>query len=102
MPRVALVLLALLLVATAVGVPVGSAQTEQPDLTELWGRYPLEPPEEGPRDVGGREEDGSTAGPPPEPPGRAGLFPLALLFLVLALDVVAVAWVVRQGVVGLR
>jgi hypothetical protein len=101
-PRVALFLLALLLVATAVGVPVGSAQTQQPDLNELWERYPLDAPEEGPRAVGGQEEDGSTAGPPPEPPDRAGPLPLALLFLALALVVVGTVGAARQAVLGVR
>jgi hypothetical protein len=102
MTRAALVLLAFSLVVTALGVPVASGQTQEPDLNELWQRYPLDPPEEGPRDVGGREERGSTAGPPPESPGRAGPFPLVLLFLALALTVVGVAGAVRQAVLALR
>lgn len=101
-PRVTLFLLAVLLVATAVGAPVGLAQTRQPDLSELWERYPLDAPEEGPRAVREQEEGGSTAGPPPESPGRAGPFPLALLFLALALAAVGVAGAVRHVVVGLR
>jgi hypothetical protein len=99
--RALFLLLVLSLVAT-IGVAESSAQAQRGDLNELWESYPLDPPQEGPREVGAREEKGSTAGPPPEPPGRAGPFPLALLFLSLALAVVGIAGAVYQAVVGMR
>jgi hypothetical protein len=101
-PRALFTVVALLLAATAFGVSEGSAQTQDGNLNELWERYPLDAPEEGPRAVGAREEDGSTAGPPPEPPDRAGPFPHALLFLALGLAVVGVAGAVRQTLLVLR
>jgi hypothetical protein len=102
LPRALFLLLVLSLVASVVGVAESSAQTQRGDLSELWERYPLDPPQEGPRAVGEREEHGSTAGPPPEPPGRAGPFPLTLLFVSFALAVVGIAGAVHQAVVGLR
>jgi hypothetical protein len=103
LPRAFFLLLVLSLVATVVGVAESSAQTQRGDFSELWERYPLDPPpQEGPRAVGEREEHGSTPGPPPEARGRAGPFPLALLFLSFALAVLGIAGAVHQAVVGLR
>lgn len=96
-----------LLVGTAVSLPVASAQTQQPDLDELWEQYPLETPEggpgaDGPRAVDVREETGSTGGPPPDPPTRAGPLPLAVLLLALWLAALGIAGAAHHLVVGLR
>jgi hypothetical protein len=100
--RALFLLLVLSLVGTVVGVAESSAQTQRGDLSELWERYPLDPPQEGHRPAGEREEGGSIPGPPADPPGRAGPVPLALLFLSFALAVVGIAGAVYQVVVGLR
>lgn len=95
--RAALLVLPLVALATLASTPTGLAQSRQGDLSEFWNEYPLDLRVEGPRPVGAREEKGSTAGPPPaaEP---AGPFPLALLFLALALAVLGIAGGAVQGI----
>jgi hypothetical protein len=101
-PRALFIVIGLLVLATLAFAPAGTAQSRQGDLSDLWKEYPLDPRPAETRSVGGREEPGSTAGPPPPPAKQAGPFPLALLFLALALAVVGVAGGARQGVVRLR
>jgi hypothetical protein len=94
--------LGLLVLATLASAPAGPAQTRQEDLSDLWKQYPLDPRPAETRSVGGREEPGSTAGPPPPAAKPAGPLPQALLFLAMALAVVGVVGGARQGVVRLR
>ena len=82
--------------------PAVVAQSRQGELDELWREYPLENPSEGPRHLGGREERGSTAGPPPKAADSAGPIPLALLFLAFALAVVGLAGGALRGIAALR
>jgi hypothetical protein len=100
--RAACLVLPLVVLATLVSAPTGHAQSRQGDLSELWKEHPLDPRVEGPRPVGAREERGSTAGPPPSAAKPAGSFPLALLFLALALAVVGIAGGAVQGIGRLR
>jgi hypothetical protein len=94
--------LALLVLAMLASAPAGPAQSRQGDLSDVWREYPLDPRPEESRPVGAHEERGSTAGPPPRPAEPVGRFPLALLFLALALAVVGVAGGARQAVASLR
>jgi hypothetical protein len=94
--------LALLVLGPLTSTAAGQAQSDQEDLSELWREYPLDPAPEEPRSVGAREERGSTAGPPPSPARPAGPFPLALLFLALALAVLGVAGGALKGLGRLR
>jgi hypothetical protein len=94
--------LALVAVGALTSAAAGQAPSEQGDLSQLWRVYPLDPAPEEPRSVGAREERGSTAGPPPSPAKPAGPFPLALLFLALALAVLGVAGGALKGLGRLR
>lgn len=99
-----ILLFALLLAAISHGAPTATAQTpdQQNDLTDLWERYPLDAPDEGPRPLGTGEEGGSKAAPPADEPEPGGAFALSLLFLAMGLAVVGVAGGVYQGVSALR
>jgi hypothetical protein len=94
--------LALLVLGALTSAAAGQAPSEQGDLSELWREHPLDPAPEEPRSVGAPEERGSTAGPPPSPAKPAGPFPLALLFLALALAVLGVAGGALKGLGRLR
>ncbi len=102
--RALCVLLAVPALAGAVAIVPASAQSQAPDLGELWQRYPLEAPPPEQRSVGVREENGSLAGPPPADEAEpAGPLPeLAFLFLALALAVVGLTGGARQGLGWLR
>jgi hypothetical protein len=95
-------MLALLVLGALTSAAAGQAPSEQGDLSELWREHPLDPAPEEPRSVGAPEERGSTAGPPPSPAKPAGPFPLALLFLALALAVLGVAGGALKGLGRLR
>ena len=100
--RGVLVLLAAFALAALASPPAVGAQSRQGELDELWREYPLENPAENPRQLGGREERGSTAGPPPKAADSAGPIPLALLFLAFALAVVGLAGGALRGIAALR
>jgi hypothetical protein len=100
--RSALLLLPALALAALASPPAAVAQTRQGELHELWREYPLENRVDGSRQLGGREERGSTAGPPPKAAESAGPIPLALLFLAFALAVVGLAGGALRGIAALR
>ena len=100
--RALCVLLAVPALAGAVAIVPASAQSQAPDLGELWQRYPLEAPPPEQRSVGVREENGSLAGPPPQEAEPAGPLPEAFLFLAFALAVVGLTGGARQGLGWLR
>lgn len=100
--RALCVLLAVLALAGSVATAPAGAQSQPPDLGELWKRYPLEAPPPEQRSVGAREENGSLAGPPPKEAEPAGPIPQAVLFVALALAVVGVAGGARQAFGWLR
>ena len=100
--RGVLIVFAALALAALASPPAVVAQSRQGELDELWREYPLENPMESPRQLGGREERGSTAGPPPKAAESAGPIPLALLFLALALTVVGLAGGALRGIAALR
>ena len=103
MPARAVLLVIAALAFTALAFPPATgAQSREGELDELWREYPLENPVESPRRLGGREEGGSTAGPPPKAAERAGPIPLALLFLAFALTVVGLAGGALRGIGALR
>ena len=100
--RALCVLLAVPALAGAVAIVPASAQSQAPDLGELWLRHPLEAPPAEQRSVGVREENGSLAGPPPREAEPAGPLPEAFLFLAFALAVVGLTGGARQGLGWLR
>lgn len=93
---------AALALAALASPPAAVAQSRQGELDELWREYPLENRVDGPRQLGGREERGSTAGPLPKVAESAGPIPLALLFLAFALTVVGLAGGALRGIAALR
>jgi hypothetical protein len=103
MPARAVLLVCAALALTVLAfAPAAGAQSREGELDELWREYPLENPVESPRRLGGREEGGSTAGPPPKAAERAGPIPLALLFLAFALTVVGLVGGALRGIAALR
>jgi hypothetical protein len=100
--RGVLVVFAALALAALASPPAAVAQSRQGEFDELWREYPLENPVESPRQLGGREVRGSTAGPPPKAAESAGPIPLALLFLAFALAVVGLAGGALRGIAALR
>jgi hypothetical protein len=100
--RAVLLVCAALALTVLVFPPVAGAQSREGELDELWREYPLENPGESPRQLGGREERGSTPGPPPKAAKRAGPIPLALLYLAFAFAVVGLAGGALRGLAALR
>jgi hypothetical protein len=93
--------LALLLTLVAlVAAPgaLGQSQSREPDLTDLWGEYPLDQTPAGIERLQSRERDGSTAGPPPAAPRPGGPIALAILYVMLALAAVTAVLVLRRVV----
>jgi hypothetical protein len=93
--------LALLLAFVALLVAPGAfgqSQSGDPDLTDLWGEYPLDQTPAGVERLQSRERDGSTAGPPPQAPEPGGPIALAILYVMLALATVITVVAVRRVV----
>jgi hypothetical protein len=102
MPARAVLLVCAALALTVLAFPpAAGAQSREGELDELWREYPLENPGS-PRRVEGREERGSTPGPPPKAAEGAGPIPLALLFLAFALAVVGTVGGALRGIAALR
>jgi len=85
--RALALLLALVTLLVAPGA-LGQSQSREPDLTDLWGEYPLDQTPAGIERLESRERDGSTAGPPPQAPQPGGPIALAILYVMLALAAV--------------
>jgi hypothetical protein len=95
--RALALLLAFVTLLAAPGA-LGQSQSRDPDLTDLWGEYPLDQTPAGVDRLQSRERDGSTAGPPPRAPQPGGPIALAILYVMLALAAVTAVLVLRRVV----
>ena len=88
----------LLVVVTLCTAPtaLGQTQTREPNITDLWGEYPLDQSRDGPQRLQTRERDGSTAGPPPRDPSPGGPIALGLLYGMLAVFALIVLLAIRR------
>jgi hypothetical protein len=95
--RALALLLAFVTLLAAPGA-LGQSQSRDPDLTDLWGEYPLDQTPAGVDRLQSRERDGSTAGPPPRAPQPGGPIALAILYVMLALAAVTAVLALRRVV----
>lgn len=83
-------LVLLLAVAALLVAPPALGQNRNPDLSDLWTEYPLDPNQVEPRPAGSRERDGSIWGSPPADPQPAGPVVVALFYVALAVGVLGI------------